>query len=85
MWRKAGTRTRLATPALTGLVWLASGAVLGACPICFQGDGDGIATGVRAAVVVLGGITCLVLAGFVVFTRRILRHEAAVLRQDGQA
>jgi hypothetical protein len=84
MWRKAGTNTRVATPALTTLVWLASGAGLGACPICFQGEGDGIASGVRAAVVVLGGVTTAVLAIFVAFTRRILRHESATVHGEGR-
>ena len=56
-------------------IWLFAGAALSACPICFQVEDAGVRTGVRAAVVVLGGITSAVLAGFAVFARRLVRAE----------
>jgi hypothetical protein len=39
-------------------------------------DGS-VAHGVRAAVVVLGGVTTIVLAGVAVFARRIARRESS--------
>src|SRR5262245_45821230 len=48
-----------------------------ACPVCFQGQsGDGTA-GIRAAVLVLGGVTASVLACCGVFCLRLSRREAS--------
>jgi len=60
-------------------VWilLSSTATLEACPICFQVDDGAAATGVRAAVIVLGGVTGIVLVAFAAFARRLARAEAA--------
>lgn len=56
-------------------IWICAGAALSACPICFQVEDAGVKAGVRAAVVVLGGITSAVLVGFAVFARRLVRAE----------
>jgi hypothetical protein len=59
------------------LAWALASAPLLACPICFQVD-DGPATaGIRAAVVVLGGVTVSVLTGFAAFIVRFVRRTAA--------
>ena len=50
--------------------------VILACPICFQVEDSGVTAGVRAAVIVLGLVTTVVLVGFAVFARRLVRHEA---------
>ena len=49
--------------------------VILACPICFQVEDSGVTAGVRAAVIVLGLVTTLVLVGFAMFARRLVRHE----------
>lgn len=45
-----------------------------ACPVCFQIDDGHAAAGVRAAVLVLMGVTVVVLGGFGVFIRRLVRR-----------
>ena len=50
-------------------------AVALACPICFQFDQGPVTSGVRAAVLVLVGVTTIVLAGFVRFAIRVARHD----------
>jgi hypothetical protein len=46
-----------------------------ACPICFQVEEGPVTAGVRAAVVVLIGVTVAVLAGFGVFIARFVARE----------
>jgi hypothetical protein len=59
------------------VIWLGAGAVLSACPICFQVEDSGVTAGVRAAVVVLGGVTGGVLVGVAMFARRLVKAERA--------
>jgi len=59
------------------VVWLAADAALSACPICFQVEDAGVVSGVRAAVVVLGGVTAGVLVGVAMFARRLVKFERA--------
>ena len=49
-----------------------------ACPICFQVEEGPVTAGVRAAVVVLIGVTLGVLAGFGVFVARFVARANAV-------
>jgi len=56
-------------------IWLAAAAGLHACPVCFQVDDSPVGAGVRAAVVVLLGVTAGVLAGFVKFAVRIAKRD----------
>jgi hypothetical protein len=58
----------------TGILLLVSQTPLLACPVCFQIDDGHTAAGVRAAVWVLLGVTGLVLGGFAVFVRRLVRR-----------
>ena len=58
----------------TGIVWFALQAPVLACPVCFQIDDGHTAAGVRAAVWVLMGVTGVVLGGFAVFVRRLVRR-----------
>lgn len=50
-------------------------AALAACPICFQVEDTGTTNGVRAAVIVLGGVTAAVLGGAGLFVRRLVKAE----------
>ena len=65
------TRRTLTTVAF----WLATAAGLHACPVCFQVDDSPVGAGVRAAVVVLLGVTATVLAGFVKFAVRLIKRD----------
>jgi hypothetical protein len=56
------------------LFFLLSQTSLLACPVCFQMEDGQAAAGVRAAVLVLAGVTTAVLAGFGVFIRRLVRR-----------
>ena len=56
-------------------VWLCADVALSACPICFQVEDAGVTAGVRAAVVVLGGVTAGVLVGVAMFARRLVKAE----------
>jgi hypothetical protein len=58
-------------------IWLCAGSTLSACPICFQIEDAGVVSGVRAAVVVLGGVTAGVLVGVAMFARRLVKSERA--------
>jgi len=60
-------RTALVTTAL----WAGFGVLGLACPICFQAEPGPVSDGVRAAVIVLIGVTSCVLGGFAVFVRRL--------------
>jgi hypothetical protein len=57
------------------VIGLCTGTVLSACPICFQVEDTGVVDGVRAAVIVLGGVTGSVLVGVAVFARRLVKAE----------
>ena len=61
--------------ALLAFALLADVAVA-ACPICFQVEDTGTANGVRAAVIVLGGVTVIVLGGAGLFVRRLVKAES---------
>jgi hypothetical protein len=76
--RWTGAKRRIARLAATGACVLAAEAAALACPICFQVEDDATVNGVRAAVVVLVGVTMMVLAGVVSFTVRFVRREAAL-------
>ena len=54
----------------TLLGWLAASATAFACPICFQSEPNSATDGVRAAVLVLIGVTVVVLGGFARFAVR---------------
>ena len=56
------------------LIALADATLL-ACPICFQVEDTNAVNGVRAAVLVLMGVTSVVLIGFAGFAARLIRHE----------
>ncbi|HEX7778847.1 MAG TPA: hypothetical protein VF424_06405 [Vicinamibacterales bacterium] len=59
----------------TLVIWIALGASAWACPVCFRMDDGPVSDGVRAAVVVLMGVTTTVLAGFAVFIRGFVQRE----------
>ena len=56
------------------VIWALAQTPLFACPVCFQIDDGHTAAGVRAAVWVLMGVTGVVLGGFAVFVRRLVRR-----------
>jgi hypothetical protein len=56
------------------LLFLASEAAF-ACPVCFQVEDSAAAQGVRAAVLVLVGVTVTVLSGFGAFVWRFWRRS----------
>ncbi len=58
-------------------IWLGTAAGLHACPVCFQADDSPVGAGVRAAVVVLLGVTAVVLSGFVKLAVRIAKRDKA--------
>jgi hypothetical protein len=60
---------------LTLAIWLAAGAAVGACPVCFRIEDGPVSDGVRAAVIVLMGVTTAVLGGFAMFIVRFVRLE----------
>jgi hypothetical protein len=55
------------------LAWMTAGAGLLACPICFQIDPGPVTDGVRAAVLVLVGVTVTVVGGCAWFMARVMR------------
>ena len=55
------------------LLWSAASGSALACPICFQVEQGPVTDGVRAAVLVLMSVTVVVLSGFGVFVRRLVR------------
>jgi hypothetical protein len=61
----------------TIVIWAALGASALACPVCFRMDDGPVSDGVRAAIVVLMGVTTAVLSGFAVFIRGFVRRERA--------
>ena len=65
LFRRAGT---------VAVSWLLMGAVAFACPVCFRMEEGPVSDGVRAAVVVLMGVTVTVLAGFAFFIRGFVRR-----------
>ncbi len=58
----------------TVVLWLTAEAALLACPICFQVEEGPVTDGVRAAVVVLLGVTATVLSGVGLFIVRFVRR-----------
>jgi hypothetical protein len=68
--------------AITVAAWLLLMPALHACPVCFQVEDGPAAAGVRAAVVVLLGVTGSVLAGAGLFVVRFARRSA---RARGEA
>jgi hypothetical protein len=52
-------------------------ATVHACPICFQVEDTNTVNGVRAAVLVLMGVTSVVLVGFAGFAARLMRHQSS--------
>jgi hypothetical protein len=69
-----GARTLIRGALTLGLA-AAGEAVVLACPICFQTTDGSAATGVRAAVLVLMGVTTAVLAGFAWFAAGLVRRS----------
>lgn len=65
---------------LAALLWPLMDAVLQACPICFQIENAHVAGGIRAAVIVLIGVTTTVVGACAVFFARVLRAEPRNLR-----
>jgi len=66
------------------VIWLCADVVISACPICFQVEDAGVTAGVRAAVVVLGGVTTGVLVGVAMFARRLVNAERAERAERAQ-
>jgi hypothetical protein len=71
------TRWRRGVSAVAASVWCAAGSTTLACPVCFRIEEGPVTSGVRAAVVVLIGVTAGVLTGFGVFIARFVRRAAA--------
>jgi heme/copper-type cytochrome/quinol oxidase subunit 2 len=61
---------------LVAVFWGAAGASALACPVCFRVEEGPVTDGVRAAVLVLVGVTVGVLSGFGVFIVRFVRRAA---------
>ena len=70
-----GVRPARWMAALTAWLWFAP--ALEACPVCFQIEDGPAAAGVRAAVIVLLGVTVSVLAVAGLFVVRFARRSAA--------
>jgi len=71
------TRWRRCVSAVAAAVWCAAGSTTLACPVCFRIEEGPVSNGVRAAVIVLIGVTVSVLAGFAVFIARFVRRAGA--------
>jgi heme/copper-type cytochrome/quinol oxidase subunit 2 len=70
---RRGIRTLAAT-----ITMIAAGASpLLACPVCFQVEQGPVTDGIRAAVLVLMGVTVVVLGGFLRFVVRFARRAEA--------
>ncbi len=63
-------------------VWIATQTGVLACPVCFQVEEGPVVSGVRAAVVVLVGVTVSVLAGFGVFIAKFVRRSAGTAEAE---
>jgi hypothetical protein len=70
-------RCRLLWTALIAAGWMCRGAALFACPVCYRIDDGPTSAGIRAAVVVLIGVTGAVLSGFGMFVARYVRRSRA--------
>jgi hypothetical protein len=68
-------RTLVARAILAATLWPLMAATVLACPICFQVEDSHVAGGVRAAVIVLIGVTSIVVGGCAVFFGRLVRQE----------
>lgn len=71
----SAVRTALARACWAATCWVAAGAALSACPICFQVEGGPVVDGVRAAVIVLVAVTASVLIGVAAFAARVARRQ----------
>lgn len=72
------TRWRRGVSSLAAAVfWAAAGSTALACPVCFRMEEGPVTSGVRAAVLVLIGVTSGVLTGFGVFIARFVRRAAS--------
>ncbi|HKW02199.1 MAG TPA: hypothetical protein VJN96_20420 [Vicinamibacterales bacterium] len=71
MWRRSVSAVAMAA------FWAAAGSTALACPVCFRVEEGPVTSGVRAAVLVLIGVTSGVLTGFGVFIARFVRRAAA--------
>jgi len=70
--RADALRLRLIATTVAAIV--IGAAPLLACPVCFQVEQGPVTDGIRAAVLVLVGVTVVVLAGFVRFVVRFARR-----------
>jgi hypothetical protein len=75
-----GRRLRFRSSRLlaSGVAWMGATKAILACPVCFQVEAGPVTAGVRAAVVVLIGVTVGVLSGFGVFVARFVARSNAV-------
>jgi len=64
--------------AATVAIITAGAAPLLACPVCFQVEQGPVTDGIRAAVLVLMGVTVVVLGGFLRFVVRFARRAQRV-------
>jgi hypothetical protein len=74
MHARRTTSHRLVTLAAICVIVAAAAVPLQACPVCFQMEDGPVTRGVRAAVLVLVGVTTGVLAGFAMFIVRFVRR-----------
>jgi hypothetical protein len=65
---------RIPWTAAIAIAWMCWGRALCACPVCYRIDDGPTTAGIRAAVVVLVGVTGAVLCGFGAFVARYLRR-----------
>jgi hypothetical protein len=66
----------------TAAIWIVMSAVTLACPVCFRMEEGPVTDGVRAAVIVLMGVTTAVLGGFGVFIRGFVRRARSAEAGD---
>ena len=76
------TRARWVSWSTGVLMWAFMDAALAACPVCFQIDDAPTTAGIRAAVVVLMGVTAAVLTAFGVFVTRFVKRERSASPQE---
>ena len=68
-------RSRAVRILTAAAIWISAETGLLACPVCFRFEESAVTDGVRAAVLVLIGVTVVVLAGFVRFARRVAQRQ----------
>jgi hypothetical protein len=71
--RRAGT---------VAVSWVLMGSAALACPVCFRMEEGPVTDGVRAAVVVLMGVTVTVLGGFAFFIRGFVRRARTAAEEQ---